>query len=122
MPSPPSLNRPRPRPWWTAGVRGLPRGPRSTTRANPQGLTNRQLEILLLMAKGLRNPEIADRLSTTPKTIEHHVSAVLAKLDAHSRIEAVQTAYQLGLIPQESGPQSVSAPERATPLTRNIGV
>jgi DNA-binding CsgD family transcriptional regulator/tetratricopeptide (TPR) repeat protein len=83
-----------------AGARGLPRGPRPATQANPQSLTNRQLEVLRLLAEGLRNPEIAARLSTTPKTVEHHVSAVLAKLEARSRAEAVRAAYQLGLIPQ----------------------
>jgi DNA-binding NarL/FixJ family response regulator len=88
----------------TAGARGLPRGPRPTTQANPYGLTNRQLEILLLLAEGLRNPEIADRLSTTPKTVEHHVSDVLAKLNVRSRAEAVRLAYQLGLVPQTSNP------------------
>jgi DNA-binding CsgD family transcriptional regulator len=95
-----------------AGVRGLPRGPRPATQANPQGLTNRQLEVLRLLAEGLRNPEIAERLSTTPKTVEHHVSAVLTKLEARSRAEAVRAANQLGLIPQTAG----AAP------TRNIGV
>ncbi|HEU4785372.1 MAG TPA: LuxR C-terminal-related transcriptional regulator, partial [Ktedonobacterales bacterium] len=84
----------------SAGVRGLPRGPRSTTRENPHGLTSRQLEILLLLAEGLRNPEIAGRLSTTPKTVEHHVSDVLAKLNVRSRAEAVRVAYELGLVPQ----------------------
>lgn len=88
----------------TAGARGLPRGPRPTTQANPYGLTNRQYEILLLLAEGLRNPEIADRLSTTPKTIEHHVSDVLAKLNARSRAEAVRLAFQLGLVPQPLNP------------------
>ncbi|MGO8949446.1 MAG: ATP-binding protein [Ktedonobacterales bacterium] len=86
------------------GVRGLPRGPRPTTRENPHGLTNRQMEILLLMAEGLSNPEIAVRLSTTPKTVEHHVSAVLAKLEARSRTEAVRFAYQLELVPQTVTP------------------
>jgi DNA-binding CsgD family transcriptional regulator/tetratricopeptide (TPR) repeat protein len=86
------------------GVRGLPRGPRPATRGNPLGLTARQLEILLLLAEGLRNPEIADRLSTTPKTVEHHVSAVLAKLNVRSRAEAVSVAYQLGIIPQSAIP------------------
>jgi DNA-binding CsgD family transcriptional regulator len=81
-----------------AGVRGLPRGPRPVTRANPVGLTPRQLEVLLLLAEGLHNPEIAERLSTTPKTVEHHVSAVLAKLNARSRAEAVRVANQLGLL------------------------
>jgi DNA-binding CsgD family transcriptional regulator/tetratricopeptide (TPR) repeat protein len=88
----------------TAGARGLPRGPRPTTQANPFGLTNRQFEILLLLAEGLRNPEIADRLSTTPKTIEHHVSDVLAKLNVRSRADAVRLAFQLGLVPQPSNP------------------
>ena len=88
----------------TAGARGLPRGPRPTTQANPYGLTNRQFEILLLLAEGLRNPEIADRLSTTPKTIEHHVSDVLAKLNVRSRAEAVRLVFQLGLVPQSTNP------------------
>jgi DNA-binding CsgD family transcriptional regulator len=82
------------------GVRGLPRGPRAATQANPYGLTPRQLEILLLLAEGLHNAEIADRLSTTPKTIEHHVSAVLAKLGVRSRAEAMRAAFQLGVAPQ----------------------
>jgi DNA-binding NarL/FixJ family response regulator len=83
-----------------AGVRGLPRGPRPETQANPYGLTSRQLEILLLLAKGLHHAEIAARLSTTPKTVEHHVSAVLTKLEARSRAEAAAMAHQLGLTPQ----------------------
>ena len=81
-----------------AGVRGLPRGPRPATQANPRGLTPRQLEILKLLAQGLHNVEIADRLSTTPKTVEHHVSAVLAKLEVRSRAEAVRLAYEQQLI------------------------
>jgi DNA-binding CsgD family transcriptional regulator len=84
------------------GVRGLPRGPHPKTRANPEGLTRRQLEVLPLIAKGLSNAEIAERLSTSPRTIEHHVSAVLAKLNARSRAEAVRRAYELGLIVQVS--------------------
>ena len=83
-----------------AGVRGLPRGPMRATKANPFGLTPRQLEILLLLAEGLHNSEIADRLSTTSKTIEHHVTAVLAKLHARSRVEAVSIAHTAGLIPR----------------------
>jgi DNA-binding CsgD family transcriptional regulator len=83
-----------------AGARGLPRGPRAATQANPMGLTPRQLEVLLLLAEGLRYSEIADRLSTTPKTVEHHVSAVLTKLGARSRAEAVRAAFQLGLAPR----------------------
>jgi DNA-binding CsgD family transcriptional regulator len=82
------------------GVRGLPRGPRLATQLNPYGLTPRQLEILLLLAEGLHNSEIAERLSTTPKTVEHHVSAVLAKLGARSRSEAVSIAHTARLNPK----------------------
>jgi DNA-binding CsgD family transcriptional regulator/tetratricopeptide (TPR) repeat protein len=81
------------------GIRGLPRGPRLATQANPHGLTTRQLEVLVLMAAGLHNSEIAERLSTTPKTVEHHVSAILVKLQARSRSEAVSIAHTAGLIP-----------------------
>jgi DNA-binding CsgD family transcriptional regulator len=84
------------------GARGLHRGPQPRTRANPQGLTSRQLEVLPLLAEGLHNAEIAQRLSTSPRTVEHHVSAVLAKLDARSRAEAVRRAYDLGLLAQVS--------------------
>jgi DNA-binding CsgD family transcriptional regulator len=83
-----------------AGVRSLPRGPRAATQANPRGLTPRQLEILPLLAEGLHNTEIAARLSTTPKTMEHHVTAVLAKLKARSRAEAVRLAFEQRLIPR----------------------
>ena len=89
-----------------AGVRGLPRGPRVATQENPKGLTTRQLEILLLLAEGLHNAEIADRLSTTPKTAAHHVSAILAKLNARSRGDAVRIASHLGILPQTSSPHS----------------
>ena len=82
------------------GVRGIPRGPRPSTRENPAGLTNRQLDVLALMAGGFANAEIADRLFISPKTVDHHVSAILAKLDARTRGEAVSVALQSGLINQ----------------------
>jgi DNA-binding CsgD family transcriptional regulator len=84
------------------GARRLPRGPHPGTRANPHGLTSRELEVLPLLAAGLRNAAIAERLSTSPRTVEHHVSAVLAKLGVHSRAEAVRRAYELRLITQIS--------------------
>jgi DNA-binding CsgD family transcriptional regulator/tetratricopeptide (TPR) repeat protein len=87
---------------YECGARGLPRGPHRRTRANPQGLTNRQLEVLPLLAEGLSNAEIAHRLSTSPRTVEHHVSAVLTKLHARSRAEAVHHAYELELLTQVS--------------------
>jgi DNA-binding CsgD family transcriptional regulator len=89
-----------------AGTRGLPRGPRATTRANPAGLTNRQLEILQLLVAGLRNTEIAERLFASPKTVDHHVSAVLAKLGARSRAEATIAARALGLTDEPNAPRT----------------
>jgi DNA-binding CsgD family transcriptional regulator len=82
------------------GVRGVPRGPRRRTRANSAGLTARELEVLALMAAGLRNAEIADRLVVTEKTASHHVSAVLRKLDARTRGEASAKAARRGLLDQ----------------------
>lgn len=79
------------------GMRGLPRGPRSSTRANLGGLTDRGLEVLLLVAQGLRNAEIAERLIVSEKTIDHHVSAILRKLGARTRVEASVEAARLGL-------------------------
>jgi len=65
----------------------VPRGPRPTTRSNPHGLTEREWEIAGLLALGLSNAEIADRLVVSPKTVGHHVSAVLAKLAVRRRAE-----------------------------------
>jgi DNA-binding CsgD family transcriptional regulator/tetratricopeptide (TPR) repeat protein len=64
------------------------RGPREATRANPAGLTARELEVLELLAGGLQNREIAERLTVSRRTVDHHVSAVLRKLGARSRVEA----------------------------------
>ena len=80
------------------GVRGLPRGVRAATRANPAGLTRKQLEVLELLGQGLSNAEIADRLYITSKTAEHHVGAVLAKLGVTSRAQAAARARQMGLL------------------------
>jgi DNA-binding CsgD family transcriptional regulator/tetratricopeptide (TPR) repeat protein len=79
------------------GVRGLTRGPRPATRANPAGLTSRQLEVLALVVQGLRNDEIAERLVLSKKTVDHHVSAVLRKLGVRSRTEASAEAARLGI-------------------------
>jgi DNA-binding CsgD family transcriptional regulator/tetratricopeptide (TPR) repeat protein len=80
------------------GVRGVPRGPRPATRENPAGLTARELEVLALLAEGLRNTQIAERLVVSQKTVDHHVSAILRKLDVRTRGEASAQAARLGLI------------------------
>jgi DNA-binding CsgD family transcriptional regulator len=80
------------------GVRGVPRGPRPSTKENPAGLTARQMEVLSLLSDGCTNTEIAERLFISNKTVDHHVSAILAKLDAHTRAEAVSVALQSNLI------------------------
>ncbi|HEY7009336.1 MAG TPA: AAA family ATPase [Jatrophihabitantaceae bacterium] len=82
------------------GVRGLPRGPRPATRDNPAGLTRRELDVLALLAQGLPNQQIAERLFLSSKTVDHHVSAILRKLGTRNRGEAGVEAVRLGLVPQ----------------------
>ncbi len=79
------------------GVRGIPRGPRRATQDNPANLTAREVEILALLAQGLRNAEVAERLFLSAKTVDHHVSAILRKLDVRSRGAASAEAARLGL-------------------------
>jgi DNA-binding CsgD family transcriptional regulator/tetratricopeptide (TPR) repeat protein len=83
------------------GARGLPRGPRRTTQKNPANLTAREIEVLGLVAQGLRNAQIAERLVLSEKTIDHHVSAILRKLDVRTRGEASAQAVTLGLAGQD---------------------
>jgi DNA-binding CsgD family transcriptional regulator/tetratricopeptide (TPR) repeat protein len=79
------------------GVDRIPRGPRPATSANELGLTSRQSEVLALVAEGLTNPQIAARLYLSERTVEHHVSAVLAKLGVASRDgAAAQFRYRQG--------------------------
>ncbi|HEV2149218.1 MAG TPA: AAA family ATPase [Longimicrobiaceae bacterium] len=80
------------------GVRRIPRGPRPATRGNAFGLTRRQMQILDLLAQGLANGEIAGRLFISPKTVDHHVSAILAKLAVQSRGEAAALAREQGAL------------------------
>jgi DNA-binding CsgD family transcriptional regulator len=79
-----------------AGVARIPRGPRPASRAGPAGLTPRQREVLALIAAGATNAEIAEALVIAPKTVDHHVSAVLSKLGVTSRREAGAAAARLG--------------------------
>ena len=65
---------------------------RAPTRENPAGLTARELEVLALLVEGLRNAEIAERLFVSEKTVDHHVSAILRKLDVPTRAQAAREA------------------------------
>lgn len=80
------------------GVKNIPRGLRESTKSNPFQLTNRQIDVLNLLSQGLQNAEIADRLFISAKTVDHHISAILEKLDVNSRTKAVSKAQQLGLL------------------------
>ena len=80
------------------GVRGLPRGPRASTRENPAGLTSREIQVLTLLVRGHTNTELANRLHVSIRTVDHHVSSILEKLDVRSRTEAVAAAFGLGIV------------------------
>lgn len=79
------------------GARAIPRGPRRSTRGNPAHLTSRELQVLGLLAAGLRNADIAERLVLSGKTVDHHVSAILRKLGVANRTAAAVEARKLGL-------------------------
>jgi DNA-binding CsgD family transcriptional regulator/tetratricopeptide (TPR) repeat protein len=76
------------------GVQSIPRGPRQATQENPEGLTFRQAEVYELITTGFSNGQIAERLFISQKTVEHHVSAVFAKLGVTSRGEAIARALE----------------------------
>jgi DNA-binding CsgD family transcriptional regulator len=71
---------------------------RASTKANSLGLTSRQLTILDCLCEGLSNKEIANRLRFSPKTVDHHVSAILPKLGAASPQEAAKRALEQQII------------------------
>jgi DNA-binding NarL/FixJ family response regulator len=79
------------------GAKGIPRGPRASTRDNPRGLTSRELDVLALLTEGHTNAEMARRLHLSAKTVDHHVASILEKLDVRSRTEAATAAFGLGI-------------------------
>ncbi len=81
-----------------AAGRSVPRGPNAATKGNPGGLTDRETEVVRLVAAGCTNAEIGARLHITTKTAGHHVSNVLAKLGVRSRAEAVAAALGAGVV------------------------
>jgi len=83
----------------TLGGRDPRRRPRASTRANQGGLTAREREVLDLLASGMRNAEIAARLFISAKTVDHHVSAILAKIGARTRTEAAR--WHAGSMPEK---------------------
>ena len=80
-----------------AGVKRVPARPRASTRAAPAQLTRRQLEVLMLLERGLSNAEIAQSLFISEKTAIHHVTAILRKLGVSSRGEAAAAARKIGI-------------------------
>ena len=78
-------------------------------REGPAGLTPREVEVLRLLARGLSNKEIAERLVISPKTVANHAEHIYAKIDASSRAAAGLFAMQQGLLPEEEFPAGVSA-------------
>ena len=84
-----------------AGTQAIPRGPRESTRGNDAGLTARELQILRMVADGWPNARIADALSRSLRTVEHHIASILAKLEVGSRSEAVEAARTRRILAQD---------------------
>jgi DNA-binding CsgD family transcriptional regulator/tetratricopeptide (TPR) repeat protein len=82
------------------GVRSVPRGPRSARREHPFDLTAREQQVLATLALGLSNDEIGARLFVSSRTVDHHITAILAKLGVRSRGAAVAAAHRSGLVPR----------------------
>ncbi len=80
------------------GIRGIPRGPRLSTRENPYGLTGREMEVLSCLVEGATNNAIAKKLTLSTRTVEHHITSILQKMDVRSRNEAITLTLKTNLI------------------------
>jgi DNA-binding CsgD family transcriptional regulator len=81
-----------------SGIKSIPRGIRKTTQSNPALLTGREIDVLKLLNEGLQNKEIAAKLFISAKTVDHHISSILYKLEVKSRVKAVHEAIKLEII------------------------
>ncbi|MBV8390847.1 MAG: hypothetical protein JO080_13675, partial [Mucilaginibacter sp.] len=81
-----------------SGIKSIPRGVRETTKANVARLTEREVDVLKLLKEGMQNKEIADRLFISAKTVDHHITSILFKLDVNTRVKAVHEAINLEII------------------------
>jgi len=81
-----------------SGIRSIPRGIRKSTQSNAALLTERELDVLKLLQEGMQNKEIAASLFISAKTVDHHITSILFKLDVNSRVKAVQKAIHLQVL------------------------
>jgi DNA-binding CsgD family transcriptional regulator len=82
----------------SSGLVLVPARRRSTTQMNPVGLTSRQIDVLRLIDEGMTNAELAERLYLSVRTVDHHVAAILAKLDVTGRRDAIRRGRELGIL------------------------
>lgn len=95
--------------------------------AEENGLSDRELEILKLVATGASNKEIANKLFISPNTVKVHLRNIFAKINVVSRTEATLYAIRNGLIVQETAaqvgkPENPAVPEEVVPSRRNVSL
>ena len=98
------------------GARSIPAGPHAATRERPFGLTRRECEVLDLICAELTNAEIAAKLFISAKTVDHHVSAILAKLGVPTR-SAARRVISAGAHPSKVATTLITSPSSTAPNT-----